>query len=183
MLWTTCLHRSAQWDMARSSTEGSNTEWGLTWREGWTTAAAHKLAAKRSSFKIKVGVLYHMEKNGRLRAIPPVEKHEQLFKDLHRGTHLGFYKTLWQFMQYPLLVVRNACICQTYKCAGCENCLQCRAGHATLPSMTPIPVGGPFEKMGVDDLQQLTMVSSTWSYSWTTSQSGQRSSLWQTGRF
>lgn len=40
----------------------------------------------------------------------------------------------------------------------CQNCLICRSRHAgpatsTTVPMTPIPVGGPFERMGVDVLK------------------------------
>ena len=38
----------------------------------------------------------------------------------------------------------------------CQSCLTCRsrhAGHPTIAPMTPIPIGGPFQKLGVDVLK------------------------------
>ena len=39
----------------------------------------------------------------------------------------------------------------------CKSCLECvtrkGSGRATQPPLVPIPVGGPFHRMGVDVLQ------------------------------
>ena len=113
--------------------------------------AARKLAAERSSFEIEDGVLYHVERDGSLRVIPPEEKREQLFEDLHGAAHLGFYKTFGRFSAHYWWPGMRAYVKR--KCAGCETCLRRHAGQATLPPMTSIPVGGPFERMGVDVLK------------------------------
>ena len=38
-------------------------------------------------------------------------------------------------------------------CLGCLVCATRHIGHKVLPPLTPIPVGGPFDRVGVDVLQ------------------------------
>ena len=38
-------------------------------------------------------------------------------------------------------------------CRACLTCVTCRPGQAVRPALTPIPVSGPFDRVGVDVIQ------------------------------
>ena len=38
-------------------------------------------------------------------------------------------------------------------CRACLTCATCHVGHRVKPLLTPIPVGGPFDRIGMDVLQ------------------------------
>ena len=38
----------------------------------------------------------------------------------------------------------------THFCRSCETCASCNVGRPIKPYLTPIPVAGPFDRVGVD---------------------------------
>ena len=95
-----------------------------------------------------------MEADSTLRVIPPSSKREALFKQAHGGKfggHLGDVKVhselqrhyWWPNMRRDVSRWNRACItCATYS-----------TGKTIRPPLTPIPVAGPFDRIGVDVLQ------------------------------
>ena len=90
-----------------------------------------------------------------LRCVVPLCLREQLLKEVHNGKFAGhfaerkIYKTLrkkywWNGMHTDV---------QKY----CRACLECATrkspGHGTRPPLNPIPIGGPFHRIGIDVLQ------------------------------
>ena len=115
---------------------------------------ARTLAAERTHYEVVDGVLHYVKKDGALKILLPTSMREDLFRSLHAGrygAHLGIAKTYGQLRtHYWWRGMRE------FVAKRCQNCFVCRrrhAGQATTVPMTPIPVGGPFEKMGVDVLQ------------------------------
>ena len=116
--------------------------------------AARKLAAEKDLFEVVNGTLYRAEKDGTLKIVPPTKRRRQLISDLHGGVaggHLGGRKTLgrvrthywWDGVWQDVF-------------EHCTNCLVCRrrrSGGAPVVPLNPIPVGGPWECVGVDVLK------------------------------
>ena len=114
---------------------------------------ARRMAAEKSLYEIVDGVLFHVERDGTLKLIPPSQRRKPLITDLHggvTGAHLGIEKTLgrarthywWESMRQD---VRDLC-------TNCSVCRSRRSGHAPIVPLRPIPVGGPWECVGVDVL-------------------------------
>ena len=108
-------------------------------------------ALSRSQYQVVEGVLYHVEKDQTLRIIPPQTLRDKLFHKVHDGKfgdHLRdakIYSLLskhywWQGMWTDILKW----------CKACLICATLRTGRATKPPLTPIPVSGPFDRVGVD---------------------------------
>lgn len=117
-------------------------------------ARARRIVAESTLMEVKDGVLYHVEKNGQLKLIPPKEMQTQLMEDLHGGTcgaHLGFFKTVgrvtahywWPEWRKDLKLW----------CDRCRVCQSRRGGPIPRAPLTPIPVNQPWELVGVDVLQ------------------------------
>ena len=116
--------------------------------------AARRLTAERNLFEVVDGTLFRVEKDETLRLVPPVNRRRQLISDLHGGVtggHLGARKTLGRVKtHYWLESVRRDVF------EHCSNCVLCRSrksGNAPIVPLKPIPVGGPWECMGVDVLK------------------------------
>ena len=115
---------------------------------------AKKMAAERTTHEIEDGILYHVEPDGTLRLIPPSTMREKLFEDLHGGqfgAHLGAVKTYGRIRtHYWWPGMRGFIFKRTH------NCMICRGRHSgqsiTVP-LSPLPVGGPFERVAVDVLK------------------------------
>ena len=114
---------------------------------------ARRMAAEKSLYEIVDGVLFHVERDGTLKLIPPSQRRKPLITDLHggvTGAHLGIEKTLgrarthywWESMRQD---VRDLC-------TNCSVCRSRRSGRAPIVPLRPIPVGGPWECVGVDVL-------------------------------
>ena len=118
---------------------------------------AKRLALEKSRFEVIDGVLYHENPDvpGVWRIAVPRALREILLKESHSGKFAGhfaerkLYATLrtkywWDKMRSD---VRK----------HCRSCLTCASrkgpGRALRPKLQPIPVGGPFHRVGVDVLQ------------------------------
>ena len=119
--------------------------------------AARRLVLERSRYSIVDGILHyeHPDVPGVLRCAVPLCLREQLLKEAHGGKFAGhfakrkIYKTLrkkywWNGMHADV---------QKY----CRACLECATrkgpGRGTRPPLNPIPIGGPFHRIGIDVLQ------------------------------
>ena len=115
---------------------------------------AKSLALTQSQYSLEDGILYHVEADSTLRVIPPSSKREALFKQARGGKfggHLGNIKVhselqrhyWWPNMRGDVSRWNRACItCATYS-----------TGKTIRPPLTPTPVAGPFDRIGVDVLQ------------------------------
>ena len=112
---------------------------------------AREIVLSQSQFQIKEGILYHVEKDRTLRIIPPQSLREKLFNETHDGTfgaHLRdakIHSVLGKHYWSPGM--------RTDILKWCQACLICatrRTGRAYKPPLTPIPVAGPFDGVGVD---------------------------------
>ena len=99
-------------------------------------------------------MLFHVETNGTLRVIPSEGSREDLFQQAHGGVfgaHLReakVYSELQHHYWWPGMRADIGCWSR-----GCLTCATHSTGRPVRPPLTPIPVGGPFERVGVDIIQ------------------------------
>ena len=99
-------------------------------------------------------ILYHVEPDKTLRVIPPATDREELFLEVHRGPfggHLSDAKIHSQLSRHYWWPGMRKDI--THWTRGCLTCASRNVGRPVKPLLTPIPVGGPFDRVGVDVLQ------------------------------
>ena len=116
--------------------------------------SAKKLLASKSSFVLIDNVLYHQEPDKTLRIITPLADRYTLFKKAHAGRfgghlrdskiHSQLHRTYW----WPNM--RNDI---TKWSRECEVSVSRNVGKPIRPFLTPIPVEGPFNRLGVDILK------------------------------
>ena len=115
---------------------------------------ARQLVATKPQYCVIEGILYHVAADGSLRIVPPEADRSTLFDGVHAGkygAHLGdakVFSTLGRHYWWPKM--------RSDVASWCKSCLVCatrRVGRAPKPPLTPIPVGGPFDRIGVDVLQ------------------------------
>ena len=90
-------------------------------------------------------MLYKVMRDKTLRIIPPTSYRGRLFEDLHGGlygAHLGTHYWWPGVRQYV-----------ADRCRSCAVCRGRHSGKGPIPPLTPIPVGGPFARLGVDVLK------------------------------
>ena len=115
---------------------------------------AQELVLSRSQYEIVDGILYRLEKNKTLRVIPPVAKRRELFDGVHSGQFGGHLRDAkmhsilskhywWPGMRKDI---------RTW-CRSCLTCATKNVGMVVRPPLVPIPVCGPFDKIGVDVVQ------------------------------
>ena len=118
---------------------------------------ARRLALDWERFVVMDGVLYYMDPGGqnRLRIAVPQTLRETLMKEAHGGPfggHFaakGLYKMLSQHFWWDGMygdVVKWCRSCLT--CAGYHGC-----GRRTKPPLQSIPVGAPFDRVGIDIME------------------------------
>lgn len=89
-----------------------------------------------------------------LQLIPPTIYHEQLFKEAHCGpfgAHLREAKMHGELSKHYWWPKMRTDICKW--CNGCLVCATRQPSRATHPPLNPIPVEGPFHRVGVDVIQ------------------------------
>ena len=120
-------------------------------------AKAKKIALESSQYELLDGVLYHTTpgQTGMLCVVVPNDLRTDLLAEAHSGKFSGHFA---ERRVYNLLRRR-------YWWKGmhadvkrhCRSCLTCATrkgtGRAFKPPLQPIPVGGPFHRVGVDVLQ------------------------------
>ena len=115
---------------------------------------ARRIVLERDHFHVEEGILCRQDNDGRLKLIPPNSMREQLFHDLHDGEfagHLGVGKTVGRALTHYWWPGMRQFIKK--RCSQCLTCGSRRSGGATTVPLTPIPVGVPFEMLGVDVLK------------------------------
>ena len=115
---------------------------------------ARRLVLTQSQFVIEDKVLYWVAGDATLRVIPPECMRQKLFQDAHHGPfggHLSDTKVhsqirkhyWWNGMRADITRWSRAClVCATYG-----------HGRTVRPPLSPIPVSGPFDRVGVDIIQ------------------------------
>ena len=98
--------------------------------------------------------MFYVGSDKSLRVIPPKSYREKLFKEVHAGAfgaHLGETKVHSQLSRHYWWNGMRADISK-----WCKACLICATRCPSRPvrvPLTPIPVGGPFDRVGVDIIQ------------------------------
>ena len=105
----------------------------------------------QSQYTLEEGILYRVEPDGSLRVIPPEKRREELFRTAHAGAfgaHLRdakVFSELRHHFWWP-----GMCTDVTPWSRGCLTFATYSTGKAVYPPLTPIPVSGPFDRIGVD---------------------------------
>ena len=95
-----------------------------------------------------------MESDSTLRVIPPEKMREQLFKEAHGGRfggHPGDVKVHSELQRHYWWPEMRKDVSKWSR--GCLVCATRSPGRAVKPPLTPIPVTGPFDRIGVDVIQ------------------------------
>ena len=99
------------------------------------------------------GVLYHLDAD-KSQIIPPTVDRETLFREAHQGVFSGhlreatIHSQLARHYWWPRMRRDIA-----HWCRDCLTCASRYPGRPIRPHFTPIPVSGPFDRVGVDVLQ------------------------------
>ena len=112
---------------------------------------ARELVLNKKQYVLLDDVLYHMVTDGTLRVIPPDKYRRDIIMEAHDGKFGGHLRDAKVFGQ----------ISRTYwwpgmrkevklHCRSCEKCASRHVRKAIKPPLTPIPVNGPFDRVGVD---------------------------------
>lgn len=115
---------------------------------------ARELILGKSQFTLRDGILYKVESDKTLRIIPPVSDRKALFTEVHEGpfgAHLREAKVHSVLSRHHWWPRMRADL--TSWCRACQKCAMRSVGRPVRPQLTPIPVGGPFDRIGVDVLQ------------------------------
>ena len=90
-----------------------------------------------------------------MRIIPPQGDRKQLFDEVHAGVWGGHLKDAKIHGELPKRYLWPSMRSDIIKwCQACLVCASRQVGRAVCPSLTPIPVSGPFDRVGVDVLNQ-----------------------------
>ena len=115
---------------------------------------ARELVLVEDMYQLTDNVLYRVEKDKTLRLIPPTEDREKLFQEAHQGkfgAHLRDAKIHAELAKHYWWPGMRSDVIRW--CRACLTCATRQIGQATRPLLTPIPVSGPFDRMGVDVIQ------------------------------
>ena len=112
---------------------------------------ARQLVLGESVYTVLEGVLYHVEPDKTLRIIPPTSERRKLFSEAHEGPFSGHLREAKMHSQlsrhYWWRGMRRDISCW---CRACLPCAKRGVGRPARPFLTPIPVNGPFDRVGVD---------------------------------
>ena len=112
---------------------------------------ARELILSRSQSALLDGVF---KKDNSLRIFVPECDREELFKEAHEGVfggHLREAKIYSQLSKHYWWPGMRSDV--SYWCKACLVCATRNLGQAIKPTLTITPVGGPFDRVGVDVLQ------------------------------
>ena len=115
---------------------------------------AKRVVMTVSQYTLEDSVLYHVETDGTLRLIPPTVQRETLFHQAHSGVfgaHLGDCKVFSELRRHYWWCSMRSDVTRWTR--GCLVCTTREAGRSYRAPLTPIPVGGPFDRVGVDIIQ------------------------------
>ena len=112
------------------------------------------LALTQTQYVMQDKVLYRLEPDGTLRVIPPTPLREKLFEQAHGGrfgSHLSDVKIYSELRRHYWWTGMRSDLSRWTK--GCLVCATHGTGRQTRAPLTPIPVNGPFDRIGVDVIQ------------------------------
>ena len=115
---------------------------------------ARKLTLSQSQYTVLDGILYKVEPDATLRIIPPRSLRNSLIDTAHGGrfgAHLGDTKVHSELKKHYWWGGMRKDIAQKIK--ACVTCASHSPGLKVKPPLTPIPVAGAFDRIGVDVLQ------------------------------
>ena len=115
---------------------------------------ARELVIAQSQYEIVEDVLYHVEPDKTLRLVLPETSRRRVFDEVHGGRfggHLRDAKIHGELSRHYWWPTMRADIRRW--CKECIICASRRVGHMVKPPLTPIPVSGPFDRVGVDVIQ------------------------------
>ena len=115
---------------------------------------AKTLALTQSQYTVQDQILYLVEPDSTLRVIPPEGKRERLFREAHEGVfgaHLSDVKVHSELRCHYWWAGMRGDITRWTR--GCLTCTTRSTGRAARPPLTPLPVAGPFDRVGVDVIQ------------------------------
>ena len=116
--------------------------------------SARNLVLSESQYLLEDGILYRVQSDSTLRVIPPQKMREQLFKEVHGGRfggHLGDVKVHSELQRHYWWPEMRKDVSKWTR--GCLVCATRSTGRSVKPPLTPIPVAGPFDRIGVDVIQ------------------------------
>ena len=99
-------------------------------------------------------MLYRVEADGTLRVIPPESSRRQLFSEAHCGrfsAHLSDSKVFSELRRHYWGWGMRSDVTRWTR--SCLTCATYATGRKVKPPVTPIPVSGAFDRVGVDVLQ------------------------------
>ena len=114
---------------------------------------ARTISLTQSQYVVQDSILYHVEPDSPLRVVPPASR-ENLFLKAHGGAfgaHLSdvkVYSELNRHYWWPGMRADT-----TRWTRRCLVCATHSTGRAPRPPLTPLPVAGPFDRVGVDVIQ------------------------------
>ena len=117
-------------------------------------ASGREIVLSSSQYTLLDGVLYHVEKDKTLRIVPSASAREKLFHSMHDGKfggHLRDAKVHGQLSRHYWWPGMRRDIREW--CLTCIRCATRNVGRQTRPFLTPIPVAGPFDRVGMDIIQ------------------------------
>lgn len=115
---------------------------------------ARELALTKSQYVLEDEVLYRLESDKTMKIIPPTKYREKLFREAHEGkfgAHLRDAEIHGELSRHYWWPGMRSDILRW--CKGCLTCASRRIGRPEKPPLTPIPVSGPFDRVGVDVIQ------------------------------
>ena len=115
---------------------------------------ARLLVLSEPNYTLVDGVLYHIEPDKTLRLVPPVRDRKELWEQSHSGCyggHLRCAKSHGQLAKHYWWPRMRTDIIEW--CRSCMVCATRDVGKPIKPPLTPIPVGDPFDRVGVDVLK------------------------------
>ena len=115
---------------------------------------ARKIVLGSPQYTLEDGILYRVEGDGTLRVVPPTDMREGIFTVAHGGrfgAHLGEAKVYSEMRRHYWWGGMRRDISRWTR--GCIVCATRNVGRAVKVPLTPIPVSGPFDRVGVDVIQ------------------------------
>ena len=119
-----------------------------------------ELMLNKAQYEVINNVLYHIEPVKTLRIIPPTVDHKGLFEVAHGGVlggHLRTAKIHNPARQMLLVASYEGRHCEVDQVMSDPCYPQC--GQTSSPATNPIPVAGPFNRVGVDVIRQVKEVT------------------------
>ena len=118
---------------------------------------ARKVVLERSRFSLMDGVLYFVDgaRGGNLRIVVPDTVKEKLMEEAHAGSLAGHFAARSLYNTLSRMYWWEGMYSDVHR--FCRSCLTCAShggtGRRHKAPLRPIPVSGPFDRVGVDILE------------------------------